>query len=62
MNKFAKALLLAFVLAAPVAVSVPAVQAKTVTSSTRMHHPKRHRVIHHNVKSMSGTKAVSLKK
>ena len=61
MNKFAKALLLAFVLAAPVAASVP-VQAKTVTSSTRMHHTKRHKAMHHNVKSVSGKKAVSLKK
>ena len=61
MNKFAKALLLAVVLAAPVAVSVPA-QAKTVSSSTRMHHTKRHRAMHHNnVKSMSG-KTGSLKK
>jgi len=61
MNKFAKALLLALVFAAPVAIAVPTVQAKTMTSSNRMHHPKRHKAMQRNVRPTSGTKAVSVK-
>lgn len=54
MNKFTKALLLSLFFAAPVAMSAPAVQAKTVgnqpqqvaQATTKKHRVKKHRVRH----------------
>ncbi|MDF5709247.1 MAG: hypothetical protein PUP90_16675 [Nostoc sp. S4] len=56
MNNFAKALVLALIFAAPVAISVPAVQAETVrhpqVKTTKVHHKHYKHRKHHLVKKV----------
>lgn len=60
MNKFAKGLLLALVLATPVAVSANAAQAKTVSTQPQkvaMATPKKHHRAKHSRHAAKGTHA-----